>query len=391
MVLRWTHQPEVHRVHPGVLLQHLTSVTQLASTKSSRQQQSWRHASGLRVTRINSWTANGRHRPNTTAIRIRLDIVFAVSCILMLLSIVWMFVAGLQPRIQDGAARVPRRRGRAWPSALALRSYPDRGRVRRSRRGRSRKLGSIAEAKQAEIDEAGRRSSRLAAPTRKKLTGRYQTLKADLDSQAELLQHRGRSTTAPRLATTRQDAIARNRRARRRSSTQGRRRRDDEHRRQDQGQAAPRSTSSKKPLTEGRSASSRSSPTSSTARSSWPSASSGARATSFRTLPIIDGFASPTKIHQFTLNDLPIDYNFKYVTRFDRCTTCHLGIDRPAYTKANLTQLTDDDVGSQADKLDRRSRSCSTSAQERWQGLPEAADRARPERAEAQRASPRSS
>src|SRR5262249_19104066 len=45
------------------------------------------------------------------------------------------------------------------------------------------------------------------------------------------------------------------------------------------------------------------------------------------------------KIHQFTLNDLPIDYNFKYVTRFDRCMTCHQGIDRANYTKENLVGL----------------------------------------------------
>src|SRR5262249_47952770 len=59
----------------------------------------------------------------------------------------------------------------------------------------------------------------------------------------------------------------------------------------------------------------------------------------FRALPIIDGFASPIKIQQYTNNDIPIDYNFKQVTPFDRCTTCHLRIDRPAYTKQNLQAL----------------------------------------------------
>lgn len=58
-----------------------------------------------------------------------------------------------------------------------------------------------------------------------------------------------------------------------------------------------------------------------------------------RTWPIIDGFASPTRIQQYTNNDLPINYNFKEVTRFDRCTTCHLAIDRPAYTPRNLHSL----------------------------------------------------
>jgi cbb3-type cytochrome oxidase cytochrome c subunit len=62
---------------------------------------------------------------------------------------------------------------------------------------------------------------------------------------------------------------------------------------------------------------------------------------SVRNLPIIDGFASPIKIHQITNNDVPIDYNFKYVTRFDRCMSCHISIDRPAYTKENLRSLID--------------------------------------------------
>lgn len=59
-----------------------------------------------------------------------------------------------------------------------------------------------------------------------------------------------------------------------------------------------------------------------------------------RSWPILEGFASPTKIQQITNNDYGINYNFKDATRFDRCTTCHLGIDRPAYTRANLTSLT---------------------------------------------------
>jgi mono/diheme cytochrome c family protein len=62
----------------------------------------------------------------------------------------------------------------------------------------------------------------------------------------------------------------------------------------------------------------------------------------FRTLPIIDGFASPTKIQQYTLNDLPIDYSFKYVTRYDRCTTCHQGMEKGAYSVEALSKLTDD-------------------------------------------------
>ncbi len=59
----------------------------------------------------------------------------------------------------------------------------------------------------------------------------------------------------------------------------------------------------------------------------------------FRKLPLIDGFASPTKIQQFTLNDLTIDYSFKQVTRFDRCMTCHQGVDRANFDKDALAGL----------------------------------------------------
>ncbi|HKB36210.1 MAG TPA: hypothetical protein VKD72_07130, partial [Gemmataceae bacterium] len=60
----------------------------------------------------------------------------------------------------------------------------------------------------------------------------------------------------------------------------------------------------------------------------------------FRNLPIIDAFASPTRIHQIVLNDLPIEYgSFKEVTRYDRCATCHLGIERANYDRESLADL----------------------------------------------------
>jgi mono/diheme cytochrome c family protein len=59
-----------------------------------------------------------------------------------------------------------------------------------------------------------------------------------------------------------------------------------------------------------------------------------------RKLPVLDAFASPVKIQQFTLDNYPIDYNFKYVTRFDRCTTCHQGVEQAAYDKDSLRKLT---------------------------------------------------
>jgi mono/diheme cytochrome c family protein len=61
-----------------------------------------------------------------------------------------------------------------------------------------------------------------------------------------------------------------------------------------------------------------------------------------RQLPVVDAFASPVKIQQYTLDELPIDYSFKFVTRYDRCTTCHLGMEKPSYDKATLARLTTD-------------------------------------------------
>ncbi len=50
-----------------------------------------------------------------------------------------------------------------------------------------------------------------------------------------------------------------------------------------------------------------------------------------RGLPLIDLAAPPVKIQQISLPELTINYNFKEVPRYDRCTTCHLGIDKLDY------------------------------------------------------------
>ena len=51
-----------------------------------------------------------------------------------------------------------------------------------------------------------------------------------------------------------------------------------------------------------------------------------------RGLPGFD-LVPPTKIQQISLPELTINYNFKEVPRYDRCTTCHQGIDRIGYDK----------------------------------------------------------
>ncbi|MGC3968097.1 MAG: PDZ domain-containing protein [Pirellulales bacterium] len=47
-------------------------------------------------------------------------------------------------------------------------------------------------------------------------------------------------------------------------------------------------------------------------------------------LPILDAFGGPLKPQQMWLPDLPWNNNFRNVARFDRCVTCHQGIDKTA-------------------------------------------------------------
>ncbi|NLY00594.1 MAG: c-type cytochrome [Rhodopirellula sp.] len=52
-------------------------------------------------------------------------------------------------------------------------------------------------------------------------------------------------------------------------------------------------------------------------------------------LPLVDAFGSPLSVDQVWLPELTIDYNFADVARFDRCTTCHLGIDKTRPGQSN--------------------------------------------------------
>jgi cytochrome c551/c552 len=55
-------------------------------------------------------------------------------------------------------------------------------------------------------------------------------------------------------------------------------------------------------------------------------------------LPLIDAFGRPLSVEQIWLPELTINYNFRQVARFDRCTTCHLGIDRAGPAEAIWSQ-----------------------------------------------------
>lgn len=51
----------------------------------------------------------------------------------------------------------------------------------------------------------------------------------------------------------------------------------------------------------------------------------------FRNLPLVDFMQPSIKVRQIVLGDLRNDINFIQVPRVDRCTTCHLNIDRKGY------------------------------------------------------------
>lgn len=52
-------------------------------------------------------------------------------------------------------------------------------------------------------------------------------------------------------------------------------------------------------------------------------------------LPILDAFNSPLKIQNLWDNENTIDYNFRRVRRFDRCTTCHQAMEKSMPGKAD--------------------------------------------------------
>ena len=60
----------------------------------------------------------------------------------------------------------------------------------------------------------------------------------------------------------------------------------------------------------------------------------GVIVTSFRNAPVLDMLAPSERVNQILLPNLFYEHPFKLVPRVDRCTTCHLGIDQPAFQDA---------------------------------------------------------
>jgi mono/diheme cytochrome c family protein/cbb3-type cytochrome oxidase cytochrome c subunit len=88
-----------------------------------------------------------------------------------------------------------------------------------------------------------------------------------------------------------------------------------------------------------------------------------------RSLPVIDGFASPLKIQQVTLEEYPIDYSFRWVTRYDRCTTCHLGMEQDKFSKEALSKLSENEGADPAKEKLKRLHALYVKRQENGEGL----------------------
>jgi mono/diheme cytochrome c family protein len=286
-----------------------------------------------------------------------LDIFFALSCLLMLASIVWMFVADY-----NREWKTEQREFRDVESALAQRIALD-------------KLPSVADfkaAKKAVEEERKKRYSednqRKVAewdqkrneilPAKERSEQRYQSIKADLDSRTSFYdlaieEHGAGSKQADRY----KDEVLelKNQLAEQQAQTdvyiqqlkEIQEKKDALDRRVNEAEVRL------KKINEGFDLQVRTA-----LQKQWGFGDT------FRALPIIDAFNSPTKIHQFTLYDLPIDYNLKYVTRFDRCVSCHKGIDRPAYSRENLEALVQTPRG-----LDRKLREAQTMLRQRKEAL----------------------
>src|SRR4051794_2142085 len=260
-----------------------------------------------------------------------LDIVFAVSSILMLISIVWMFVQD-QNREFKNEQRAFRDVESAVAQRLAIAEIPNDDEFKAA----EDKVKQAQEERNQHLDEIRRIKNDMAAvqPKKERAEKDFQDSKAFLESKVSFynieVEEHGVKSAQDKYGTDIKQLSA--------EADAAKAKRDDYV---EQLKVLQRDLEKyETPVTE--------------AQSAWKKVNDRFETQAklaiskqwgfgdiVRTIPVMDAFASPIKIQQITVDDVPIDYNFKRVPRFDRCTTCHLGIERPAYTKDMLRSLTD--------------------------------------------------
>jgi mono/diheme cytochrome c family protein len=261
-----------------------------------------------------------------------LDIVFALSCLLMLASIIWMFAQDYY-REYKTEQRQFRDVESALAQRIALNKLPAASEFNKATAEVKKERG-VRRKNQARIEELDQKARELL-PTKERSEQRVQSVKADLDSRRSFYdlaveEHGAKSAAARRY---KKEVFA--------LEEQLVKQQADTDAIIDQIKAYQQQKDGlEKPLVDAETRLKKVNEAFDQQIRIAHQKQWGASDT-FRSLPIIDAFASPTKIQQFTLNDLPIDYNFKYVTRFDRCTSCHKGIDRPAFSREEVAALVD--------------------------------------------------
>ncbi len=259
-----------------------------------------------------------------------LDVVFGVTCVLMLLSIIWMFWQDYD-REWKKEQRVFRDVEEAMAERGALAKLPSAADFRRARK-------SVADAekllasRQKDLDDNQTRMDNLRAPI-VKADNYARAVKADLDSARSLydieVEKGGPDSSGAQQYRKSVDELTVKYGEAQDKVDKLKKENEDLLRKKDEIERPKKLADARlKKLTDDYNIQYKLAEAKRWRTNDW-----------FRSLPIIDAFNSPLRIQQITLNDLPIDYNFKYVTRFDRCMTCHQGIDRPAYEKDALRAL----------------------------------------------------
>jgi cbb3-type cytochrome oxidase cytochrome c subunit len=258
-----------------------------------------------------------------------LDAVFGVSCVLMLASVVWMFAQDYL-REWKTEQRAFRDVQVAMDERFALYRLPDPSELLRADR-RVEEEGKRLEASRSELDRIDADLADLAPLV--KADERARTIKADLDSMRSLRdiaveKYGQNSATAQRYLEKIDNLAGQSQGAQAEVDRIKKNREDLLNRKADIEEPLARAKKQRQSLIDDFEIQAKSA-----VKDRWSFGDS------FRSWPVIDAFNSPLRIHQIVLNDLPIDYNFKYVTRFDRCMTCHQGIDKLGYDKEALRAL----------------------------------------------------
>ena len=269
-----------------------------------------------------------------------LDIVFAVSCILMLLSVLWMLVADYNRQFK-AVQRTFRDVESVLNERQMLAQLPDPGDVEAARK-------LVADRRQARDDEKAKAQAKEQELTAKRgiATASYRAIKADFDSKSSFYNievgERDQEGITREVRKERAERVE----ARKEELAKIQKNLDDAQKAVDaadaeyQREITDKLTRAENDLSDAEDALKKLTGNfdrfaKQTVQKEWGFSDA------FRSMPILDAFESPTKIKQIVLADLPIEYgSFKYVTRYDRCTSCHLAVDRVGFDHRTLTKLT---------------------------------------------------